>query len=186
MIYSERTKEFIEEHISLIEDGKFENFVEAVDSSIYLPSEQIEVYKILRSCGIDVVKSLRHIPMYYFARDASLKIYKIPDQIQSIGDHAFNSCVNLKYIDLSNIIYIGVHSFKECKNLETIFLPATLKKIEKFAFNNCGATDFKYAGTVDEWNQRVRSHSSVLCSSGCKTNIVTCYDGVAHLAGTQV
>ena len=60
---------------------------------------------------------------------------KIPNNVKSIGDWAFNNCKDLISIDIPNSVEnIGVGAFYGCENLTTIILPNSIKSIGKEAF----------------------------------------------------
>ncbi len=83
--------------------------------------------------------------LYYFdASDcyvdripSSLKTLVITN-VKSIGDHAFQGCVNLESVILSEgIETIGSSSFSGCTGLTEITLPSTVKTIKDYAFRSC-------------------------------------------------
>ena len=66
--------------------------------------------------------------------------------IESIESYAFQGCKNLivaelkqneKYSYISGLIEIGENAFQGASNLRALLLPATLKKIGKYAFVDC-------------------------------------------------
>ena len=63
----------------------------------------------------------------------------IPDTVRTIGNNAFEKCVNLKTIDLNKVETLGTYSFSECTELSTITLPETLKYTigSSSPFNGC-------------------------------------------------
>ncbi len=60
-------------------------------------------------------------------------------EVQKVTDRAFDKNKNLKTIDLSaaKLLSIGYASFYECKNLTTVKFPASLTKMDEFAFYGC-------------------------------------------------
>lgn len=101
-----------------------------------------------------------------FAGCSSIETITIPQSIKTIGDMAFQNCVNLKevyfngdqsnegvvsispltfngctklnIIDLpSSLTSIGSESFRSCKSLEEIRIPKNVNSIDKLAFYGC-------------------------------------------------
>ncbi len=75
-----------------------------------------------------------------FASQLQLTKLVLPSTLQSIGDWAFNECVNLREVDLG----VGVHTlgkgcFDGCSSLGNIKFPAQLRVIGDQAFNMCAA-----------------------------------------------
>lgn len=62
----------------------------------------------------------------------------IPGTIKEIGPSAFNSCSNLRVIDIQNgVRIIGPHAFAACTALAKIDLPHGLEEIGHGAFEDC-------------------------------------------------
>ena len=100
----------------------------------------------------------------------------LPQDIKSIGGHAYSKNLDLKYADVpSGIKEIGVGAFANCLNLEVISLPKSIKRIRKNAFFNCTKLSrINYAGTKSEWRYIVRG-ANWLDRAGTRT--VICSDG---------
>lgn len=68
----------------------------------------------------------------------SIKKIFLPSSVICIGDKAFDRCINLREIRLSdNIRKIGQYAFCDCSKLESVILPSQLIRIEKYTFSNC-------------------------------------------------
>ena len=68
---------------------------------------------------------------------------------------------------------IGEKAFLGCKNLTNITLPSSIKKIDVYAFDDCGLTSVNYEGTKSQWNEIViNSLNQPLTSS-----TIHCTDG---------
>ena len=64
--------------------------------------------------------------------------YEIPDGIESIGDLAFNSCINLTEIKIPESVQsIGNEAFSQCVNLTEINIPESAQSIGDRAFMFC-------------------------------------------------
>ena len=61
------------------------------------------------------------------------------EKLEVIGEGAFENCINLEKIDLSNTNarVILMDAFYNCNNLKEVILPDTLKIIECDAFGSC-------------------------------------------------
>ena len=63
-----------------------------------------------------------------------------PDSITKIGENAFNSCRDLKTIDLpDNLVEIGEAAFIACSSLESIEIPNTVKSMSPSIFEECSS-----------------------------------------------
>ncbi len=90
-------------------------------------------------CSIDGIlydKNIINILFYPPAKEE--KIYKMPNTIKMVSQHAFFECKNLEKIIFSDKLKcIEESSFARCSNLEKISLPKNLKIIEDYAFLGC-------------------------------------------------
>ncbi len=69
-----------------------------------------------------------------------LTTVRLPDDLDSIGNHAFYSNTTLKNISLPNQLkQIGFGAFYGCTAIDTITLPAGLQSIKPECFKNCKA-----------------------------------------------
>lgn len=96
--------------------------------------------------GIHGWKTVTMIEPYAFTNaDVSCGIatgkydLKLPEQVQYIGDHAFeNTGLYYTHNFPSTITYLGSYAFAGCYNfISTITIPSTLTKISDYAFYNC-------------------------------------------------
>ena len=83
--------------------------------------------------GVDVIA----IKDYCFENCLSLKTLVLPDQVKSLGEGAFNRCLNLESVTLSAKIHVlRDHTFANCVNLKAIIIPFGIQKIEKECFRD--------------------------------------------------
>ena len=70
----------------------------------------------------------------------------------SLEKSAFEGAAALEEIKLTEgLETIGAFCFSDCSSLGTVYLPASLTKIEASAFCNVGALKIYYAGTEEQW-----------------------------------
>lgn len=98
-----------------------------------------------------------------FSKDGSILIkyasskqnetFIVPDKVTSIDDFALMDCVSLTNVSLPNsITSIGERAFQST-SISHINLPATLKKIDAFAFIGCDSLSIiSFNGSQIEWN----------------------------------
>lgn len=65
----------------------------------------------------------------------TLSVYS-NNRVSRVGNAAFVSCNNLKFINLQNCLSIGYNAFGNCVSLETVNLPLC-EYIDGFAFTKC-------------------------------------------------
>lgn len=75
----------------------------------------------------ELFSQLNHLDTVYFEDDL----------IKEIPNSCFQSCAELKNINLTNISRIDSWAFFQCDGLEEITFPKGLSYIRKYAFNNC-------------------------------------------------
>ena len=98
-------------------------------------------------------KSVVSIGSWAFEGWSSIRSVSIPSSVTKIEELAFNDCINLSQIYMSeNLKSIGAGSFLGCKSLQQITLPKTLTSIDSWAFDRCESLrSIKYTGTVRQW-----------------------------------
>lgn len=76
-----------------------------------------------------------------FKQNESLVSITLPSTITSIGDNAFNNCINLESVTFqgtSQLTVIGDNSFESCYGLSEIIIPNSVTSIGIGAFAACG------------------------------------------------
>ncbi|OPX86463.1 MAG: hypothetical protein A4E53_02896 [Pelotomaculum sp. PtaB.Bin104] len=64
--------------------------------------------------------------------------YIVPEGVESIGNSAFRSCVNLTGVSIpGSVTSIGTYAFSGCGSLASIIIPSTVTSIGDNAFQNC-------------------------------------------------
>ena len=74
----------------------------------------------------------------------NLKSIILPSTVTTLGDHAFDACMNLSDITLPEGLESIYASFPNCHSLTTITLPTTLSVVMSFAFINCSTLTAVY------------------------------------------
>lgn len=95
------------------------------------------IFQFMLENKIPLFEYLTEIPegMFY---GAEIDKITIPDNIERIGNFAFQRCGNLKTVDLGNsITAIGKGAFADCPRLTKVLLPDSLKLLGEGVFENC-------------------------------------------------
>lgn len=91
-------------------------------------------------------KPVKEIGNWAFTNCSSIKTLVVPDNVESIGEQAFEGCTNLTVVDLgtdtayntvSNLTSIGLSAFSGCNKLKSIVIPANVQSIGAGAFYGC-------------------------------------------------
>lgn len=81
--------------------------------------------------------------------DKNIVSIELPTSVKSIGDYAFERCVNLKYVSgCINVSCIGESAFEGCKNLEMIDSLGNITNIQKNTFRDCRSLDYVNIGRL--------------------------------------
>ncbi len=115
-----------------------ETVPESFDSTTYryfgiehetAPSDTVEVI-------IDV--SVTTIRGGAFLGCREMKVCKMHNDVEIIGNNVFEGCTELKTIKLStNLRHIGFEAFKCCYALDAVFVPPSVQRIGGYAFSHC-------------------------------------------------
>lgn len=75
----------------------------------------------------------------------TIEVLILDGDITHIGDEAFYSCNNLRYIDFGDsLVEIGYQAFYSCNSIEAIRLPATFRKFGQECFRDCKGLEVIY------------------------------------------
>jgi hypothetical protein len=72
-----------------------------------------------------------------FANNTTMTTFTLPDSIKTLGDGAFQSCINLSQITATGLESIGTSAFAYCSKLQTVDLGSNLVNIGSSAFYRC-------------------------------------------------
>ncbi|MDE5921426.1 MAG: leucine-rich repeat domain-containing protein, partial [Paramuribaculum sp.] len=91
------------------------------------------------------------IPAGAFQNNAHLLDIKLPEKTKTIGDDAFNGCINTNITSLPDgIESIGQRAFLGCRSLQLSTLPASLRSIGAGAFYGCRSLQIKSLPAVED------------------------------------
>lgn len=86
----------------------------------------------------DILFSKDMKTLAFYSREKTNTTYIIPEQVEIIGDYAFQFCSNLEKIEMSNnIIVVNPGAFSDCSNLKEIKLSENLEEISNAMFAYC-------------------------------------------------
>lgn len=105
-----------------------------------------------------------------------LESVELPVTVTSIGDYAFDSCIELKKVTMPGVKTIGHWAFRNCYELEDLQLPETLTSIGNYCFDKnykCTVVDLpesltNLGGYVWEGNPQI---TTVICHAATPPSI---------------
>ena len=117
---------------------------EATAKNVVFGGTSVQPYILKNSTSVENVTLLglvASVDNYAFANCVNLKSVNLQN-ILRIEDSAFSGCTSLTDITMSkNLTKIGAYAFKGCTALKSIDLPDTLTKVESNAFENCSSME---------------------------------------------
>ena len=135
VITNKALKRFIEANIELIELDEVKKLYELIENET--PDTISGFGSTLKLIGINPLDKLERVPHWYQYNNQNIYEEIIPEHIIAIGSNAYDSCKNLKQIDLGKTTFIASYAFMG-SGLEKIHIPATCMQISMAAFMNCG------------------------------------------------
>ena len=78
--------------------------------------------------------------LYVFPPACGAQVFSLPGKVKTISEGAFYGCKNLLYVLLpedDQLEIIGQYAFQGCSNLKVINIPHTVKQIHTDAFSGC-------------------------------------------------
>lgn len=165
----------IREHAAEIEQEKFD-WLNSLSSYDRAP-----VISMIIEAGVPLFEYMYSIPARGFqGTHGVLGIENLPFGVSMIRTEAFKRCVNLRYIELTNVLYINERAFYKCSSLEKAILPDYLASMAAEAFANCmRLTDIKMP-RADVYRQSTFAHCEslrdVFIPDGVKMIEGACFD----------
>ena len=107
-------------------------------------------------CDIDgVLFNKDKTEIIAYAKDKIQPEYTMPSGVTSIGDSAFEYCVNLTSVTIPNgVTSIGERAFLYCDSLTSITISESVINIGDSAFYCCSSlTDIYYGGSEADWEK---------------------------------
>ena len=143
---NEEQKQYIEQHIDLIEDGSWDEFFKKAPEG---------TGGVLYEAEIDFMSKMKHVPSHCFYL-SSLTNITIPDGVTSIIHAAFNYSTNLISVTIpDSVIDIGYNAFYHCSSLKSITIPDRVTNIHGYAFCECSSLTSVVIGngvtSIDEY-----------------------------------
>ena len=84
-----------------------------------------------------IPQSVQSIGPYAFEGCTNLVAVQIPSSVKKIDISTFSNCYNLSTVSLTEgLEEIARHAFLNCKSLKHIYLPASVTKVDDFAFED--------------------------------------------------
>ena len=144
------TKEFIREHLDLIDTNEWDKFYDIVslNENFQLLYQIGEVTTFLYDCGCNPLAYLTNIPTRFLA-GSSIEEIVIPEGIKSIGMGAFRGAQNLRKVTIpKSCNQISTNAFFYCSNLEEVTINATNQFFGDNVFDDCSKLyEIHYPGT---------------------------------------
>lgn len=109
------------------------------DNGAVIDTENYElIFYVGKTAKVHVVNdSVKRIRKYAFAKYPLEKIH-LNDNVEYIGEGAFDSCVELTSVNIpSKVKIINFKTFNTCKSLKEITIPSGVKTIRSDAFGKC-------------------------------------------------
>lgn len=121
------------------------------DNAAVCKEDYYAVYKCPRQMTeIAIPEAINGIPVKAISPNtfnckSIITAIKLPRQLVSIGDYAFNSCTSLEKIVIpSKVEKIGIMAFSSCAELKSIVVPPSVISIGEQAFENSDALKIIY------------------------------------------
>jgi hypothetical protein len=132
-----RLIDFIQQHEDLIDDNDWEKVYKKASDEL---NADIGAFTdIMLEADIHPERYLKELPSHFLFR-STLKKFTIPDNIMSIGDHAFSYCLSLESIEIPNsVTSIGYWAFQGCSSLTSVTIPDSVMSIGISTFSNCSS-----------------------------------------------
>lgn len=129
---SDETKKFVEKHIALIEQNKFNEFYRIAQNE-FVTKYMYELYQVLQCADINPLEYMRSVPPFFLYDEPTIKMFTIPEGISVIDVSAF-----------------------ERSEINILKIPNTVHYIQRQALNTDSLKKIVFEGTADEWHKIVK------------------------------
>lgn len=176
--YPAEIKYWVQEHIDLIEEHKFQELYSCanVPDSPVTPSILTD---LLYEAGCKPEPYLRFIPQKFMnGTKQDIAHYVFPKQITMIGPNAFRLTNIEEAIIPEGCLNIKNNAFSSCPNLHRVVLPVSLERLGTMLFNGCPSLkSIEYKGTIEQFKNITKPVD--WCKTAWNTNPipVICLDG---------
>ena len=119
------------------------------------------IIKVVVESGVETISP------YAFIRCENVEEAVLPSTLKSIGEYAFCSCISLEKINLpESLTFIGESAFYECSSLKEIEIPQNVTSLEYSVFAYSGLETITVPATLSKINQYAFSGMSDLTIRG--------------------
>lgn len=145
---SPEIKTFIEQHKIELLDNNFTKLYKDVDYE-YLT----ELSEVLLEAGINPLEYMPRVPNeFLFGAVHSIKDFKIPNNIVSIGKHAFSDTDLVEIVIPQGVKIVEDRAFSGCTELSVVYLPSSIEELGRSIFGRCfQLKTIVYNGTFDQF-----------------------------------
>ena len=167
--------------LTSIEVDENNQYYQSIDGNLYTKDgKTLEKYAIgKKETSFTIPDNVTSIGQHAFATCDNLISITIPDSVTIIGEGAFE-CSSLKSVTMgSSVTNIESWAFIECRSLTSIIIPDSVEWIGHYAFYGCDElTTINFEGTVEQWNA-IGLHEN--WNTALPATEVICSDGVVTL-----
>ena len=143
-----------------------------------------EFTKIILDSGInDPTIIMGYVPDNYLYQ-STIRDYKIPDSVISIGEEVFQNCGNLTSVVIpDSITSISKSTFSDCSSLVSVVIPSSVTSIDEYAFLNCSnLKEVNFKGTRKQAiNLGIGIKSKKRWRKNSAIQKIICADGIIYL-----
>ena len=148
---SRRTMNCSQLHSVLLNSG-IASTQEILDILGYVPAGFFQDFRSLEN--ITLSNNITSIGEYAFKSCMNLTAITLPTSLTSIGDYAFETCISFKNITIPDgVTSIGDYAFEDCHKLTSITIPSSVTSIGRHAFQGCWKLEtIVFKGTEEQWD----------------------------------
>ncbi|MCL2053650.1 MAG: leucine-rich repeat domain-containing protein [Oscillospiraceae bacterium] len=104
---------------------------------------------------ISLPKNTAVIGARAFLNNKRLEKVDMPFSVNRIEDYAFDGCISLGSIPISeNIVYIGAGAFRDCQSIVNFIIPSGVTAIYDDTFSKCGFEELHIGANIESIGER--------------------------------